>query len=242
MVLNKDLHIAVPDRPRFFQRPSWCTLFIYLSFDLHILFTATAVAAGLFPGGSSILSQFPCCSDEPITIHITRRPEGRRRPVDWTRSLFFNNRLNSDSAALQERRPRVVDVPFARGKRVCPAFFLSFSRRSTLYITQRNASAREIRLKWEKEKNAKKASAGSSCPQIGATAQISCFHDSITQYCPCSSHHTCRGNFFRGYNVDDPAPWHNDTTGWSFDPFMATFPRSSYVALCTSTEYTDGRH
>ncbi|KAJ8593607.1 hypothetical protein M405DRAFT_858821, partial [Rhizopogon salebrosus TDB-379] len=69
--------------------------------------------------------------------------------------LFFDAALrrNDESIAWQERRPTIVDVPHAQGQR-------------------RNASAREVRSKREKEKNAKKASAGGSqLPQCSVTQQ-----------------------------------------------------------------------
>ncbi|KAJ8593527.1 hypothetical protein M405DRAFT_858890 [Rhizopogon salebrosus TDB-379] len=61
--------------------------------------------------------------------------------------------MEDEGIAWQERRPTIVDVPHAQGQR-------------------RNASAREVRLKREKEKNAKKAPAGSSqLPQTSVTQQ-----------------------------------------------------------------------
>jgi hypothetical protein len=81
-------------------------------------------------------------------------------------------RRTHEGVRLQERRLTVVDAPFTQGQRVSFTFFASWTFDFTC-VTQRYASAGEIRFKKEKDKNTKKASAGSSRPPRSSVTQQS---------------------------------------------------------------------
>ena len=112
----------------------------------------------------------------------------RPRFLEWARRTSFHlpHRRDNEDIQLQARLPAVVDVPLAHGNYVSPLPPHSHLGQLTIYIMQRNYTAREARKEKEREKekarNARNAqntqnptnvSAGSSRPTQSSAAQQS---------------------------------------------------------------------
>jgi hypothetical protein len=152
----------------------------------------------------------------------------RPRFLEWAKNAFFNpsRRRNDEGIELQEPRTAVVDVPFTRGKHVKTSLFqLGLN---LTYITQRNISGAQVRIKKEKEntrnaKNAKNAYASSSRPPQNIVTQQS--SGSAVQTSPSSELHAA-------VSTSSTAPSTAITHWTRFWP----------AVCCTSAQSTEGHH
>ncbi|OAX39541.1 hypothetical protein K503DRAFT_769439 [Rhizopogon vinicolor AM-OR11-026] len=139
------------------------------------------------------------------TLNTPPRP----RFFEWTQNALFNTPSNDEGIELQEPQPTVVDVPLAQGN-------------------FRNYSARELRMKKEKEKNnAKNVSAGSSRPPQSSVTQKS---GGEAQAQPSEELHTAVST-----SSITPAVAATSATTTRWTRFWTT-------ACCISTQNTDGHH
>lgn len=133
----------------------------------------------------------------------------RRHPIDWARNLFSGTPHRSDSKniTLQEHRRKVVDVPFAQGHLVSPAFFSFLDFRFYVYRTEERHSERnteEERKRKEREESfcGKLTASPERCHSSGSNTTIF----TITPSCLHFIHYRCRIHYFRSHHVNDSAP------------------------------------
>ncbi|OAX38789.1 hypothetical protein K503DRAFT_134873 [Rhizopogon vinicolor AM-OR11-026] len=151
------------------------------------------------------------------TYYNSSHTPAQHHPLDRPRNTAQVHGRNGEGIQLQERRLTTFDVPFAQGYR-------------------RNASVREVRMKKEKERNAKKASASSPRPPRSSVTQRS---GGAVQIQPSSQPHAA---------VPTSSTTPAVTTSMSALPDVTIRQAGRWTRFwlrfcCTSIEYTgDGHH
>ena len=158
-------------------------------------------------------------------------------------------------------RSTVVDVPFAKGKRVSLTLF-SFSDVQHVMI-QRNISGAEKRFEKEKARNAKNASANSSRPPHiiiipGADHAQSSSRPHDASVCPQPPQSSITQQFGGAGQMQSASQSHAAVSVPSTTPAIGTTSTSALpdltirqagcwtrfwlIVCCASPEYSDGRH